>query len=267
MRAIALIVVASAAALGGCAKKDEKAAENAGAAPAAESRAPAQTEVKMPAGFPKMTASYRGEYTGEWNGSERAMTMEVAGWKRLRMEMPHMNAAKAAKGDTMVMVMDDASKRWLMYVQGPDAPKAAMVMTTDETLLNEFQKWGAEDGAPPVKVGSDKVAGLSCDIWESAGDGDAPKQACVTRDGIFLWAKDKGAEKPDIVATKVERGSIDASRFALPAGFEVIDMGPCIKMGQEMATAARKGERLDMSKMQACQAIGQKASAIMGEMR
>lgn len=267
MRTVFVLAAVSAVAVAGCAKKEEKSADAARPAVAAETSQKARPEASMPAGFPKMTANYRGEYTGSMDGAIRKMTLEVAGWKRLRMEMPHMNPAKAAKGDMMVMVMDDASKRWLMYVQGPDAPKSAMVMPTNETLLDEFQKWGAEDGTPPTKVGSDKVAGLPCDIWENANDGGSPQQACITRDGIFLWAKTKGAETPDIIATKVDRGSVDASRFALPAGFEVIDMGPCMKMGQEMAAAAQRGERPDLSKMQACQAIGQKAAAIMGEMR
>ena len=262
-----LLVAVSALTVAACAKKEEEAAAGAGSSASPASSGVAEPDVKMPAGFPKMTAvSYRGEYTGEMAGEQRTMTMEVAGWKRLRMEMPHFNAAKAGAGDRMVMVMDDARKRWVMFVEGEDAPKAAMVMPAQDSILSNIQLWGAEDGAPPKKVGSDTVAGLDCDVWESASEsGLAGQQACITRDGIFLWSKQSGAEKPEMIATKIEKRSIDAGRFALPQGFEVIDMGPCMTMMKEMAAAAQVGKTPDMARMKTCQDLGEKASAIMGE--
>ncbi|MBY0423941.1 MAG: hypothetical protein K2Q06_16680 [Parvularculaceae bacterium] len=262
---MAAVLAASALALAACGKKDEKAADPSAAAPAT-AEADKSADVKMPAGFPKMTANYKGVYTGEMDGKARTMTLEVAGWKRVRMETAHFNEKRAAAGDQMVLVMDDKEKRMVAFVSGPNAPKIAVVTPGMDSFFNEFAKWGAEDGKPPKKIGQDSVAGLSCDIWEAApsADGATPDRICVTRDGIFLWTKSGSSEKPEMVATSIDRGSIDSSRFAVPAGFEIVDMGPCMKMGAEMSAAAQRGEKPDLSKLQECQAIGQKAAAVMG---
>lgn len=258
-----ILAAAAATAIAACGRSQVQTAETAPDVGAAEVK-PAEPEAILPANFPKMTASYRGEYAGEMDGATRAMTMEVAGWKRLRMEMPHFVAARAEKGARMIMVMDDAKDRWLMYVEGEDAPKAALVMPAQQNILTSVKMWGAENGIAPKKVGGDKVAGLDCDIWESADESSA-QQACITRDGVFLWAKQKGAETPDIVATKIEKRTIDAARFALPADYEVIDMEPCMTMAQGLAASAQAGKMPDMTQMQACESLGRKAASIMGE--
>jgi hypothetical protein len=275
MKIIALTALAAALALLACAKKQEPQSEappsSASAAPGETVAAPRPAEkADMPAGFPKMTASYTGVYEmrDDLTAEPRLATLEVAGWKRVRMEMPHFNAAKAAAGAKVAMVMDDSKRRMLMFASGPDAPQVAVVMPQEkeESIFHSLEQWGAEDGVPPSKVGSDKVAGIDCDIWESApdGSGDAPEQACVTRDGVFLWSKTKGAEHANIIAKSIKRGPVDAGRFAVPAGFEVVEMGPCMRMGAEMAAAAQAGQQPDLAKMQECQALAAKVSALMG---
>jgi hypothetical protein len=117
----------------------------------------------------------------------------------------------------------------------------------------------------PKKVGSETIAGLKCDIWETdAEEGEAAGQACITRDGILLKAGDKGAAMPDIVAVSVDKGARPAASFAVPADFEIVDMGPCQKLMQEAMTAAQSGKVPDMAAMQQCQDIGKKAAEIFG---
>lgn len=264
----AAVVAASALALAACGKNEERAADPATAASGAtvKTEPKANADIKMPASFPKMEASYKGDYTGAFDGKPRTMTLEVAGWKRLRMEMAHFDEARAKTGDRIVLVMDDKEMRMVAFVSGPNAPKVAVVTPGMDSFFTEFAQWGAEDGQPPKKVGADNVAGLSCDIWEAAptSDGSKPDRICVTGDGVFLWTKAGDSEKPDMIATSIDRGPIEAGRFAVPAGFEIVDMGPCMKMGQEMAAAAQRGEKPDFTKLQACQEIDQKAAVVMG---
>ncbi len=268
MKTIAMLAAASVLAIVGCAKKEEKAEQSSavGSAPAAEAKA--EDDVKMPSGFPKMTASYKGSYTMREGpgGKPQTMTLETQGWKKFRSEMPHWNEGKAASGLKIVMVMDDTQNRALTFVDGPDAPNLAVVMPFEDSVFKDFKNWGVEDGKTPTKIGSDVVAGVKCDIWQSAesADGGAPDQACISKDGIFLWAKDAGATEPDVIATSIDKGSISEARFAVPKGAEIVDMGPCMKLAQEAMAATQAGKTPDMAKMQECQAIGQKVSAVMG---
>jgi hypothetical protein len=268
MKKFALLAAVSALAVAGCAKKDAKATKAADAAPAAVEETKSDDSVKMPAGFPKMTASYKGVYTVNegLGGRSQSMAMEIAGWKKIRSEMPHFNPNKAAAGQKMVMVIDDKTSRALAYVEGPDAPKIAVVIPMGESVFKNISNWGLEDGAPPKKVGSDVVVGINCDIWESGDDGAGatPEQACVSKEGILLWTKKKGSEQPSVIATSIDKGSVSDSRFAVPADAEIVDMGPCMKLAQEAMAAAQAGKAPDMAKMQECQAIGQKVSAVMG---
>ncbi|MEQ1930477.1 MAG: hypothetical protein ABL957_08085 [Parvularculaceae bacterium] len=271
-RKLIMLGCAAAAALSACGKKDEAkstaapASTETAAAPQAE---PATEEkVDLPAGFPKMTANYKAVYSATMGElGQREMTVEAAGLKKYRFEMPHFDSARAAAGDRIVGVFDDAANRSLMYVEGKDAQKIALVMPQEANVLESFLAWASDGGAPPTKVGSDKIAGLSCDIWETTGDDRDASEACITRDGIILRAGDKGAASPDIVAVSIDKGSRPASSFALPEGFEIVDMGPCQKLMQDAMAAAQSGQTPDMAAMQKCQEIGMKAAAIFGEVR
>ena len=268
MKLYVVLAAASALAVVGCAKKEDGTGKSAGTetGPAAESKG--DESVRMPAGFPKMTASYKGVYTMSEGpgGKPQTMTLEIAGWKKIRSEMPHFNEAKAAAGQKLVMVLDDAQNRSVAFVDGPEAPPIAVVIPIGESVFRDIRNWGMEGGKPPVKTGSDVVAGVKCDVWQSADDAAdaAPDTACISKDGIFLWSKDSGASQPQIIATSIAKGSIPESRFAVPKGAEIVDMGPCMKLAQEAMAAAQSGKTPDMTKMQECQSIGQKVSAVMG---
>lgn len=268
MRALALFAVASVLALAGCAKNDDKVPKTGGAEPVSADAANAVDQVSAPAGFPKMTASYAGVYTINEgpNGGPQTITMEISGWKKLRSEMPHFNQTRAAAGQKLVMILDETQNRSLAFVEGPDAPNIAVVMPVAESVFQDFRSWGAESGKAPKKIGSDTVAGVKCDIWEAAigDDGSAPDHACIAAGGIFLWSKEAGAAEPAIVATSIDKGPIADSRFATPKDAEIVDMGPCMTLAQEAIVAAQAGKTPDLAKMQQCQAVGQKVSAVMG---
>ncbi|NWG70330.1 MAG: hypothetical protein HXY23_01810 [Parvularculaceae bacterium] len=272
MRLIVLAAAVAALTLSACGKKEAAPAAGGAPSPAPEQSAAAappaedKKEVELPAGFPKMTASYKAVYKARMGEmGEREMTLEAAGARKLRFEMPHFSEERAAAGDKVVGVFDDQQNRSVMFVEGPGAKKVALVIPQEENMLASFLKWSSEDGAPPTKVGSDNVAGLSCDIWEAAADaGEAPGQACITRDGILLRAGDKGAE-PDVVAVSVDKGARPSSSFALPEGYELLDMGPCRKLMEEAMAGAQSGKMPDMVAMQKCQDIGMKAGEIFGQ--
>lgn len=267
-----LLAVPAIALLSACGQKNEAAdGADAAQADASGAAADAQTqkpEVEMPAGFPKMKATYRATYATNVDGEgPKEMTLEVAGEKKMRFEMPHFDAARAAAGATMVGVFDETTSRYIMFAGGEGAAKAAVVMPFEENIFDMFHAWQNEAGERPTKVGADSVAGLKCEVWELAADaeGEAASQACITRDGIILRAGDKGAATPDMIATKVDKGRIDPARFAVPAGYEIIDMGPCQQAMQEAMATAQAGGEPDFAKMQECQALSMKAAAVFGE--
>jgi len=263
-----LIGAAALSLLAACGEKqsasDAASVDSAEAGVSEDTIAPAEAARKMPAGFPKMTATYRAIYdiSSKEEGPKEA-TFEVDGARKLRFEMAHMSEAKAAKGLKLIGVFDDPNDRMLLYVDGPDAPKAALTLPQKEGFMDTFLKWGAAADKQPEKVGTDKIAGLSCDVWQTDDDG-GEHQACLTSDGILLRAGDAG-EEPTIVAREVKRGAISESRFAIPEGYEVVDMGPCQELMQKAAADAKAGKAPDMTAMMKCQAIGQKAAEIFGD--
>ena len=263
-----LISAAALSLLAACGQKKAASDEASTGSPESsvteETKIPAEAAQKLPAGFPKMTATYRAVYdlSSKEEGPKEA-TFEVDGARKLRFEMAHMNEAKAAKGLKLIGVFDDPNDRMLLYVDGPDAPKAALTLPQKEGFMDAFLKWGSAADKQPKKVGTDKIAGLSCDVWQTDDDG-GEHQACLTSDGILLRAGDAG-EEPTIVAREVKKGAIPDSRFAIPEGYEVVDMGPCQELMQKAATDAKAGKAPDMAAMMKCQAIGQKAAEIFGD--
>lgn len=72
-----------------------------------------------------------------------------------------------------------------------------------------------------TRKGTDTVAGIGCTVWEvAAKQGDAT--ACVTADGATLRVLTKGGDGME--ATKVTFGPIPQTQFAVPAGFQKMDM-------------------------------------------
>lgn len=220
-------------------------------------------DASAPMGFPKPTASYVATYEINEDAGEapRESVMYRNGAKQMRMER-EMNGRKVA------IVFDAVNARAVMFRTEPNAPKVAIVMPRgdDDKLFDTVLKYESEDEAKPTKVGTDTIAGLGCEVWEIADDaGEAPSQACLTRDGILLRSNAKGATKPDWIATKVTKGPQDAALFSVPAGYELVDMGPCMEMQKKAMADAQAGKRPDMAQMQECAKVGRKMAAVMGD--
>ncbi|MBI1364890.1 MAG: hypothetical protein GC153_02900 [Alphaproteobacteria bacterium] len=218
-----------------------------------------------PAGFPDMKASYRAVYDlhSDEKNAPKEITLEADGPGKMRIEMAHMNAKRAKAGSKLISVFDASNDQMIMYATGPEAPKKALVMPQKRGFMNTVLKWKEAKGPQPKRIGTDKVAGLSCEVWQT-DDAGGRQQACITSDGILLRAG-KAGEEPEIVAREVRKGPMPDSDFKVPDGFEVLDMGPCQDMMQKAAEAARAGKQPDMTAMMKCQSIGQEASEIFGE--
>jgi hypothetical protein len=267
-----LVVIAAAAlAAVACSKKDGETAAPAAAANAPEG-APSVAEptaAKPPAGFPKMTANYRAIYSARMDGDQQQqVTIDAIGAKKFRFEMPHTNETRAAAGAKIIGIFDDAQRRAVMYVEGGDLPKIAMTLPLEQSLFQNFLNWAGADSSKLKKTGSESIAGLRCDVWESAEDSESTttQQACITSDGIILVAGDKGAAEPEIIAIKVDKGKSPESRFAVPEGFEVVDMAPCQEAMRVAMADAQAGKQPDLAAMAKCQAIATKIGQAFGSL-
>jgi len=244
-----------------------KAAETSDAAKAGADAKVEENIPELPAGFPTMTASYKAVYESDMAGAgRREVTIETIGGKKLRFETPHFNSEKAAAGMRLVGVFDETINRSVVFVDGKNASKVAVVLPQKESSLKTMLYWSARDGAMPKKVGADKIAGLDCEIWETpAEEGEAAGQACITRDGILLKGGDAGETFPDLVAKKVEKGPVAAERFVVPKDFEVIDLEPCTTAMEKTMEVAEKGKMPDMSVIVKCQGLMRKAGEILSD--
>jgi hypothetical protein len=221
-----------------------------------------QTEAAKPAAapgaFPRPTAAYVAHYKiYDSEGGSRDMTI-YADAGRVRAE-----TAPPIKGSTMTMatILDPASKHMISFRTGPDAPKVAMTMSPDK--LGEAGKFFDPDQGRPgaTVIGSDNVAGQSCRVWQipSATEGGEAQVTCVTDDGIMLrTGKQSTPAKPMMEAVSVQRGGQDPALFAAPAGYEIVDYGPCLALTQDAMAAMKAGKKPDMVKMKQCQALGEK---------
>jgi hypothetical protein len=255
-----ILILSAAALMSACTQKE--AATSSPSTNQAGAEAPLQDAAapNVPAGFPKMTASYAATYKSSSDSDgPRDVSIEVDGAKRMRFSFLHPSGAAAAG------VFDDAKDRYLMFREGPDAPKVAVVMPFEANMFDMIQSWRDESEDQPKRIGADSIAGLSCDVWEvaAAAEGAAARQACITRDGILMRAGDAGAE-PEIVASSVDKGRIDPARFTVPSDFEIIDMGPCQAIMQGAMAGLQSGQQPDVAKMQECQTISMKAATVLG---
>ncbi len=258
--AILFFALASAA----CSKSPADAAKTDAAPLAAiEAAQPvAPPEDAWPATFPKPGADYAGVYDFAAGDKTMEVTIAASG-KRQRLAFPPGSGLGGAKGNwSQVMVNENAGEKMLMWPEGEGAPAIATMMSRrDLGAMSGALGVDAAKEASAKRTGTDNVAGLSCAVWEfSAGEGETPGEACVTRDGIPLRVVSGG--QTVMLAKSIERGPQDASLFAAPAGYEVVDMSECMRISAEMMAAMRAGKTPDMAKMQKCQALGEK----MGEM-
>ncbi|MFZ5618439.1 MAG: hypothetical protein ACOZAA_14090 [Pseudomonadota bacterium] len=253
----------------------EKTAEPVAAAASAEVAEPAAeaaaepdakpAEDPWPEGFPKPSADYAGVYEF---AAAAGNTMEVAinaSGPNQRLAFPPGAGVGGAKREwSQIIVNKNAGAAMLMWPEGEGAPKIATTMAKSD-LGAVAGAFGVDEAtqARAKRTGTDKIAGESCAIWEIAGeDGAAPANACVTRDGILLRAV--SGEQTVMLAKSIERGAQDPALFAPPEGYEVVDMGECMRLSAEMMEAMRAGKQPDMAKMEKCRALGEKMGAMYG---
>lgn len=264
--AIATLILVFAAA---CSKQSDDAAKTE-AAPVAASEASEAAPIvaavdPWPANFPKPTVDYAGVYDFSAGGAAMEVKIAASG-VRQRLDFPPGAGVGGAGGQwSQAMVNENAGEKLLMWPEGDGAPAIATMMSRKDlgAMASAFGV-DADRQASAKRTGTDNIAGLDCAVWEFAvGDGETPGEACVTRDGIPLRVVSGG--QTVMLAKSIERGPQDASRFAPPAGYEIVDMGECMRMGAEMMEAMRAGKTPDMAKMEKCRALGEKMGQMYGQ--
>ncbi|NWG91307.1 MAG: hypothetical protein HXY21_02205 [Parvularculaceae bacterium] len=267
---IALLVLAVA-----CGRKTEApveasaAAETAKPAQAAEDAAPARLDDSWPANFPKPSVDYAGVYDFGAAGEMTEVKIASSGAKQ-RIALPPGAAFGGANGQwSQVMLTEGAGATMMMWPEGEGAPKIATTMSRAD-LGAAASAFGVDAArqARAQKTGTDEVAGEACAVYEIAAEaqGDAPGSACVTRDGIPLRVVSGG--RTVMLAKSISRGAQDPALFAPPAGYEVVDMGECMRLSAEMMDAVKSGAMPDMSvmgpKMEKCRAVSEKMGSMVG---
>ncbi|OFW98986.1 MAG: hypothetical protein A3E78_00625 [Alphaproteobacteria bacterium RIFCSPHIGHO2_12_FULL_63_12] len=266
---VAILTLAAFAVTAACSKQPAEAPKtDAAPAVAAEiaANAPdAPSEEPWPANFPKLSADFAGVY----NFSTGAAVIDVkaagSGVKQ-RLTFPPGSAVGAGGAGakwSQAAVNENDGEKMLIWPEGDGAPAIAMMMSRKD-LGAMAGAFGVDPAAEAIakRTGTDNVAGLSCAVWEFEAAA-APGSACVTRDGIVLRVISGGATA--LEAKSIERGPQDPALFAPPAGYEIVDMGECLRMGAEMMEAMRAGASPDMAKMEKCRALGDKVGAMMGQ--
>lgn len=263
-----LALFALAAIAAGCGKQaaDAPAPEASSvveAAPAVEAAAPAADF--WPEGFPKPGVDYAGVY--DFNAGDAAIEVKIAAsGASQRLAFPPGGFGGPRGAWSQIMINENAGEKMLMWPEGDGAPQIASLMSkSDLGAMASAIGVDAAAQARAKRMGADEVAGEKCAIWEFAGasDSEAAGSACVTRDGIPLRVVSSG--KTVMLAKSIARGPQDPALFAPPAGYEVVDMGECMRIGAEMMEAMRSGKTPDMAKMEKCRALGEKMGEMMGQ--
>lgn len=234
--------------------------------PASSAAAPVAADL-LPPGFPKPTADFEGVYDMGVAGETVEVKITGSGGRQ-RIEFPKgQGAAGPSSPWAQVMVSENSGEKMLMWPEGENAPKIAATMARSDVAAMAVSVGVDTDAAAKgKKTGEDTIAGERCAIWEMAADeasGEAPGNVCVTKDGIVTRAISGG--QTVLLAKSIKRGRQDASRFAPPAGYEVADMGECMRIGAEAMELARAGKMPDMAKMEKCRILGEKMGAMFGQ--
>lgn len=211
--------------------------------------------------FPALGATpYAANYSLSAGGDElRTMRMLRSGANQ-RIETTGMG-----EGKTAVILIDGVTGKMTQFQIGEGAPKAALLIDRDKLgpFADAMDIEADAKANPPKHLGSDTVAGEKCETWEfvepvepgetaPAEPSDA-RQACVTRDGILLRVQQPGSAQPELIATKVDKGPQDPSLFAVPDGYQIVDMSECTNALGAMLAAAQSGQKPDKAMMAKCQ--------------
>lgn len=264
-----LALIALVALAAGCGKRPADAAApepTADGAPALAVEAAAPAADLWPEGFPKPGADYAGVY--DFNAGDTAMEVKIAAsGASQRLAFPPGAGIGGARGAwSQIMINENAGEKMLMWPEGDGAPQIATLMSKSD-LGAMASAIGVDEAAQTraKRTGVDEIAGEKCAIFEiaAASDSDAAGSACVTRDGIPLRVVSGG--QTVMLAKSIARGPQDPALFAPPAGYEVVDMGECMRIGAKMMESMRSGKTPDMAKMQKCQELGEKMGEMMGQ--
>jgi hypothetical protein len=111
-------------------------------------------------------------------------------------------------GGSMTLVMEPMQS----YMNMPFDSKAGAGL-----LLNDKMKF--------TRAGSDKVAGLSCNLWDVVSDSTTAR-LCITDDGVVLRGQGSDPKRGEgkLLATSVSYASQPATRFNPPQGFNKMEM-------------------------------------------
>lgn len=176
--------------------------------------------------IPLPTASYYGN-AQMLDGREKLTDIEVrASGSKLRYDLP---AAFMDEGYPMAMVIDYSADKMMLFPVGDSVPadeRIAMQMT--------LEGGGPEQGYNPAMpdqgmfTGSATYAGETCNIYAithvSATGAIETQSACVTTDGILLHSREGSAEQVSFEMLELRRGAQPSALFAVPAGYQVMDM-------------------------------------------
>jgi hypothetical protein len=173
------------------------------------------------------------------------ITYDVKGTK-MRFDSPAEQSGPMGGG----YVIFDTTNKKMTAVN--DAKKSAFIMDVNAMGAQNPAMAQAAQTKPNVeKTGkTDTVAGYSCEIWhvsDEKGSGDvcvakgisfpklgrgAPSWQSMLEDGFPLRAvmnDSTGKEKDRMEVTKIDKKSLDDSRFEVPAGYQTMNMEDMMK--------------------------------------
>lgn len=161
-------------------------------------------------------AAYNSEYDAAYTmkSSGQTITQKIffKGGNKIRIEM------KTKDGEARMITRLDKSVTWLLM----DAQKMYMEQKFDQQTWKQYQC----DQQKAKKIGSEKVLGYKCDIYETT-EGNAkytywmiPKAFALTRSVMT----ENGKEKFRMEATAVHLVKQADSLFEVPAGYQKLSM-------------------------------------------
>ena len=165
--------------------------------------------------LPSPAADYRSK--GRMAGGMTIEYRHSNGKMRMEMRSPEMP-------QPMVGYFDVKTQKGMMIMSVPGMAPMAI-----ETGAGDQSNAGVATGAGQ-RVGSDKVAGETCDLWKpEAKTADEKKMdtlVCVTRDGIMLRMSGvvEGKRQTMFEVTELERAPQDRKQLTPPAGLKPMKM-------------------------------------------
>jgi hypothetical protein len=164
------------------------------------------------------TRDYAATYAMTGFGTEAPKTMQMsfnAASKRQRIDM-----AEAGQNVSMIMELG-GGRMWMLEHNS----RMAMELSPGAGPGADLPTTPIEPDATLTRVGTDRVAGLPCTVYQVARDGRPQGTACVTGDGILLRGEfQEGGQRGRMEATKVSLDRQTADRFQVPQGYQTMQM-------------------------------------------